>query len=405
MSLLKTAVDASIPIIGVYTKDTVNLPWILNTVLGPNRAVKIPPNTDPSKAASAFKVVYTNGEAQVNEDIYRAMMKANRVLLLINPEPNPLIFDAGPVPVPKVLQHSVLSQVVEDESLITALMPSVSGMNLKDITEALAITMARDHVLTPKGLMATRGIIVGKTRGLQLVDTHQDIYMPDEQLDAWLELNRTFFLDPSVDYRLVPRGLLLEGPPGVGKTQGAKWIARKLDLPLYRLEITAALDKYVGGSEANVDRVLEIIDQEAPCVALLDEVEKLFTEQNDRGVTRHLLSQYLWWMQEHPSRVLTVMTTNNKEAIPPELYREGRIDMIFSLDKLNRVDAFNLAKQVVNSFKLGDKLTKEAIKESTALLNLLYENPAISSVGLPHSNITNNIITIVKGVITKTKPC
>lgn len=72
----------------------------------------------------------------------------------------------------------------------------------------------------------------------------------------------------------------------------------------------------------------------APCVVLIDEVEKVFQSGEDGGVTSRILSQLLWWLAEHRTRVLTVMTTNDYAAIPPELYRPGRLDKVMFLPKL-----------------------------------------------------------------------
>lgn len=88
------------------------------------------------------------------------------------------------------------------------------------------------------------------------------------------------------------------------------------------------------------------------CVVLVDECEKLFNGGSDQGVTSRILSQLLWWMQAHRSRVFTVMTTNDSSAIPQELYRSGRIDKTFQIEKLDRDQAYLLAHQIVLSFNV-----------------------------------------------------
>lgn len=113
-----------------------------------------------------------------------------------------------------------------------------------------------------------------------------------------------------------------------GKSAAAKAIASAMGIPLYRLDVGAMKDKYVGNSEANLLSALAQVDQVEPCVVLFDEVEKVFQSQNDSGVTTSMLSQLLWWLQEHKSKVFSVMTTNDRTKIPPELYREGRVDQV-----------------------------------------------------------------------------
>ena len=128
---------------------------------------------------------------------------------------------------------------------------------------------------------------------------------------------------------------------------GAKYIAQTLGVPLYHLDISGLKNKYVGASEDNLQAALAQIDQVEPCVVLIDEVEKIFAAQNDTGVTSSLLSTMLWWLQEHPTRVFTVMTTNNKNSIPPELYREGRIDDVMLFQGLEtKTQALEFAKHV-----------------------------------------------------------
>ena len=110
----------------------------------------------------------------------------------------------------------------------------------------------------------------------------------------------------------MPRGLLIDGPPGVGKTAASKWLAEQFGVPLYRVDIGGTKNKYVGQSESNMLTNLSRLDHEEPCVALLDEVEKVFATSNSdsSGTTSTMLSQLLWWLAERRTRVLVIMTTN-----------------------------------------------------------------------------------------------
>ena len=95
------------------------------------------------------------------------------------------------------------------------------------------------------------------------------------------------------------------------------------------------------------------LDQAEPCVVLIDEIEKVFSTKGgdlDGATTTTMLSQLLWWLAEHKSRVLTVMTTNNAKALPPELYREGRIDEVMVFEGLTGADAAKFVKGVVSTF-------------------------------------------------------
>ena len=195
----------------------------------------------------------------------------------------------------------------------------------------------------------TRQMMGGETPGLMALETDYDFYEWPTALKEWLTLNESYFLDLNTPQQLVPRGLLLGGEPGVGKTMAAKVLAKHWDVPLFRLDISTSLNRYLGESESRIARNMAVIEQNAPCVWLLDEVEKLFVSNGDEGTTQRILSQMLWWLQAHTSRVLTIMTTNNLAGIPKELYRAERLDKVLHLEKLSLSGAKAFAVQVYES--------------------------------------------------------
>jgi hypothetical protein len=130
-----------------------------------------------------------------------------------------------------------------------------------------------------------------------------------------------------------PRGVILVGVPGCGKSLSAKAIAKSWDLPLYRLDIGSVLGMYVGQSESRLRDALAAADRIAPCVLWIDEIEKgLSGASSDSGVTTRLVGQFLFWLQESQSKVFTVATANDVSKLPPELLRKGRFDEIFFVD-------------------------------------------------------------------------
>lgn len=162
------------------------------------------------------------------------------------------------------------------------------------------------------------------------------------------------------------RQYLLDDFTVTHNTQGAKHLARSWGVPLYRMDATFQ-SKWVGESEGNIQRILNQAAQEAPCILLLDEVEKIFSKGSisgaggGSGVTSKAMSLLLWFMQENPARVFVIMTCNNKSIIPPELYREGRVAGTITFEGLKIEDAYVLADAIIASFKLGlDAKTKEA---------------------------------------------
>jgi hypothetical protein len=130
-----------------------------------------------------------------------------------------------------------------------------------------------------------------------------------------------------------PRGVLLVGVPGCGKSLSAKAIAAQWRLPLYRLDLAAIMGQYVGQSEGRLREALETADRVAPCIVWIDEIEKGLAGQHDStGVTRRLVGQFLFWLQESRSRVFIVATSNDVRSLPPELLRKGRFDELFFVD-------------------------------------------------------------------------
>jgi len=129
-----------------------------------------------------------------------------------------------------------------------------------------------------------------------------------------------------------PKGILLVGVPGCGKSLSAKAIASEWRLPLYRLDMSSILGMYVGQSEGRLREALATADRVAPCVLWIDEIEKGLAGGGDAGVTRRLVGQFLFWLQESTSKVFLVATANEVTSLPPELLRKGRFDEMFFVD-------------------------------------------------------------------------
>jgi SpoVK/Ycf46/Vps4 family AAA+-type ATPase len=140
-----------------------------------------------------------------------------------------------------------------------------------------------------------------------------------------------------------PRGVLLVGVPGCGKSLSAKAIAAQWRLPLYRLDLAAILGQYVGQSENRLREALETADRVAPCVLWIDEIEKGLAGQHDStGIGRRLVGQFLFWLQESRSRVFVVATSNDVRTLPPELLRKGRFDELFFVDLPDAEDRYEI---------------------------------------------------------------
>jgi hypothetical protein len=155
-----------------------------------------------------------------------------------------------------------------------------------------------------------------------------------QRLRHWLELRKNFFLgaDDALD---PPRGLLLLGVQGCGKSLAAKAAAGIFGVPLLRLDFGVLYNKYYGETERNLRKALETAELMAPCVLWMDEIEKgvaVSAADDDGGVSRRILGALLTWMAEKRKPVFLVATANDIMRLPPELIRKGRFDEIFFVD-------------------------------------------------------------------------
>jgi hypothetical protein len=390
--MLSLAIKARIPVIRAHTTDLLNLPTVL-AALAPGMKVL---ELRGSLPVGEGLLLYALDEYTPTAPIYELLAEAGKVLVLINQgEECSLAFNAGEVPVPKALMEDLLLQITSKKKM-GELLPCFSGLTLKAMHEVIQLTTAKEKSLTARGIAAMRASLAGKLKGLGQVDAEMPLYLAPAKLEQWITLNKKYFLE-SKDDRLIPRGILMHGEAGVGKSCGAKHIANEFGVPLYRLDISGALGKYIGESEGAMSSILNTIDQEAPAVLLIDEVEKLFAtrEDSDSGVTARLLAQFLWWLSEHKTRVLTVMTTNNLSALPKELYRSGRIDLTLHMPKLSLVESQVLAEIVLRQFI--EKATKAQVGViMSAIKALSSPKTASSHPMISHADVTQTVYDVIK---------
>ena len=157
-----------------------------------------------------------------------------------------------------------------------------------------------------------------------------------ERLKEWLQKRESSFQDDDTHALDAPKGIMLLGVQGGGKSLAAKAVAGLWGLPLLRLDFGSLYNKFYGETERNLREALKLADMMSPCVLWLDEIEKgISTSQNDSGLSSRILGTLLTWMAERETKVFIVATSNDISQLPPELVRKGRMDEIFFVDLPN----------------------------------------------------------------------
>jgi SpoVK/Ycf46/Vps4 family AAA+-type ATPase len=156
------------------------------------------------------------------------------------------------------------------------------------------------------------------------------------ELKGWLRKRQAAFEDPgrAEEFGLTPpKGLLLIGVQGCGKSLCAKAVAAEWKLPLIRLDPSNLYNRYVGESEKNLKRAIRVAEAMAPVVLWIDEIEKSFSQEDaDGGPGQRIFGTFLGWLQDKKENVFVVATANDISKLPPELLRKGRFDEIFFVD-------------------------------------------------------------------------
>lgn len=225
---------------------------------------------------------------------------------------------------------------IEEEKKAAAILAGISQIEAENV---IATLLAKGSIKNEdlKELMHAKDRIFADISGIERVHIKEDYQVGGlEGLKKWLEANGKL-LTADLRERGIrpPRGVLLVGVPGCGKSLSAKAIASLWNLPLYRLDLSTIHGQYLGQSEGRLKEALATADHVAPCVLWIDEIEKGLAGaigSGDGGTSVRLVGQFLYWLQESMARVFVVATANDVSKLPPELLRRGRFDEIFFVD-------------------------------------------------------------------------
>ncbi|MGZ3558089.1 MAG: AAA family ATPase [Thermodesulfobacteriota bacterium] len=221
---------------------------------------------------------------------------------------------------------------------IQKIIKSLKGLSVQQIRNVIHECFVDDHLIDIKDLKTIESYkkkLFDQEGLLEFCITEDKENIADfDNLKRWLNERKESFAGGTSSLPS-PRGVLLMGVQGCGKSLSIKAIAKELGLPLYRLDIGRLYSPYIGQTEQNLRRALATIDKLSPLCLWIDEIEKGFAAsagESDGGVSQRVLGTFLTWMQERKSTCFLAATANNIYRLPPEFLRKGRFDEIFFVD-------------------------------------------------------------------------
>lgn len=237
--------------------------------------------------------------------------------------------------------HEVTSRITKRE--MEQLVQTLRGLTCKEVERIIATAIYHDYSLRgddiPRIVEAKRQLLgsAGCLESVAADFSPEDIGGLDN-LKRWLKQRRGGFTQQGKDFGLLPpRGVLMLGVQGCGKSLCAKVVAADWKMPLLRLDPGILYQKYIGESESRLRDALAQAEAMAPAVLWVDEIEKAFasassSDSSDGGLSQRMFGTLLTWMQDHRHPIFLVATANDISRLPPELMRKGRFDEIFFID-------------------------------------------------------------------------
>lgn len=273
------------------------------------------------------------------------------------------------------------------------------GLTLQEAENAFARAMVEDGRLDISGvevILEEKQQIIKKTEILEFIKS--DLNLEDvgglENLKRWLMRRNKSWLDSAQRYCIpAPKGVLITGVPGCGKSLIVKAISAIWQLPLLRLDIGKIFSGVVGSSEENMRQAMKTAEAIAPSILWIDEIEKGFSSigsSGDSGTSTRVFGTFLTWMQEKNKPVFVAATANNIQCLPPELLRKGRFDEIFFVDlptftERKAVFQVHLKRRlkdesVVGNLKLTDQILTKLAEITEGFVGAEIEQAVISAL-------------------------
>lgn len=321
------------------------------------------------------------------------------------------------------IDSSELSQDDEEKLCKAAL-----GLTLQEAENAFALAMVNDGKITIDDLdtiLSEKMQVIKKTGILEFINAEYNINDIGglENLKAWLQKRNNSWSEAAKKYSLPsPKGVLITGVPGCGKSLTAKATSAIWQLPLLKLDFGKIFAGIVGSSEENMRKALKTAEAVAPSILWVDEIEKSLSGINsngDSGTSSRIFGTFLNWMQDKKAPVFVIATANNISGLPPELLRKGRFDEIFFVDmptQREREEIFklHLEKRLKNSdvagkIEINSTLCKKLAQMTEGFVGAEIEQLIVDALyeaffnkrELTFEDITNSIKNVVPLSVTQ----
>jgi ATP-dependent 26S proteasome regulatory subunit len=239
-------------------------------------------------------------------------------------------------------RHTLKLQL--DANGVDAMAGNLRGLTEDAAERAISQAVVGRLALCPEcitDVLDTKKALLKRSAMLESVDATEDMTSVGglDNLKRWLEQRRGGWDEGALQFGLdPPKGVIILGVQGCGKSLCARAAAGEWKLPLLKFDTAAVYDKFIGETEKRIQKVFRVAEGLAPCVLWIDELEKVFAGSGpdsasaDAGVSSRLLASFLSWMQERKAAVFVAATCNNVTVLPPELIRKGRFDELFFVD-------------------------------------------------------------------------
>lgn len=283
------------------------------------------------------------------------------------------------------------------DNTLSKLCDAASGLTLHEAENAFALSIVKDGELSEKDVatIAEEKTQIIHRNGL-LEFSMPRLKMEDvgglQNLKNWLLKRSNSWSEKAAKYNLPsPRGVLITGLPGCGKSLTAKTISSAWNIPLLRLDMGALYNALVGSSERNMRNVIQTAEAMAPCVLWVDEIEKAFAgigSSGDSGVSTRMFGTFLTWLQEKEKFVFVAATANQIHLLPPELMRKGRFDEIFFADLPTRTE-----RQIIFNIHINKRFTHPEAIGNLTIDNALINRLAARTEGFTGAEIEQVVLS------------